>query len=119
MSESAKKQSATCCMCSQPHQLAYLFPEFQAEMLILALHILFRGRHSGKGPAAVSNQSEVVMQWKTEYVARLRRWMRICVFCRKRDAIFCKSSCWIEDSFASFHYIDMQNACQCETYTFG
>lgn len=69
MSESAKNQSATCCMCSQPRQLAYLFPEFQAEMLILALHIPFRGRHSGKGPAAVSNQSEVVMHWKTEYVS--------------------------------------------------
>lgn len=41
-------------------------------MIILDLHFPFRGRHSGKGPAAVSNQSKVVMQWKTDYVACLR-----------------------------------------------
>lgn len=60
-------------MCSQPHQLAYLFPEVQVEMIILTLHFSYRGRHSGKGPAAVSNQSKVVMQWKTDYVSCLRK----------------------------------------------
>lgn len=40
-------------------------------IIILALHFSFRGRHSGKGPAAVSNQSKVAMQRKTDYVAWL------------------------------------------------
>lgn len=50
----------------------HFFPEVQAEIYIFALHFPFRGRHSGKGPAVVSNQSKVVMQWKTDCVACLR-----------------------------------------------
>lgn len=119
MSESAKNQPVTSCMCGQPRHLAHLFPEVQGEMLMLALHFPFRGRHSGKGPAAVSNHSEVVTQWKTDCVSGLRCWMRICLFCQKRETIFCKSSCWIQDSFPSFQKRNLQNACHYRAYTVG
>lgn len=54
-------------MCRWLHQIAQLFSKVCREMI--TLHFSFRGRHSGKGPAAVSTQSKVGLQWKTDHVA--------------------------------------------------
>lgn len=68
MSESAKICHVDCAVV---HAVKHIyFSEARREITISVLHFSFRGRHSGKGPAAVSNQSGVVTHWKTDDVAQ-------------------------------------------------
>lgn len=68
MSESAKICHVDCAVVHTEQHI--YFSEVRREITISALHFSFRGRHSGKGPAAVSNQSGVVTHWKTDDVAQ-------------------------------------------------
>lgn len=63
-------QNLSCWPCSRRAEQHIYFSEVGREITISALHFSFRGRHSGKGPAAVSNQSGVGRHRETDDVAQ-------------------------------------------------